>query len=196
MTTATFSAADITKPLSEKLKKNKKLYFWMGLGIAITGLAAMLFPMVSSLSLTLFLGVTLLVSGVLATIGSFSISGTGPFFGSLLLGLLKIAAGTIVLMNPLAGMIYLTSLLAIVFIFEGAFEMSYAFELKPHKGWGWQIFSGVISVLCGAAIITSLPSASLWMVGFIVGINMVSSGLAAIFISRNIGALASRITES
>ena len=183
----------ISRNLAESLKRNKKSCTWIGVAMSLVGVLSILFPVVSSYSITLFIGAFLFASGVFTTMGAFSVAGTGPFFGFMLLGLLKLGAGLIVFFHPITGMLYLTTLVGIVFIFEGAFEMSFAFELRPLKGWGWQLFSAVLSILAGGIIISSLPTASLWLVGFIFGINILSSGLATIFIARNVDEIAKHI---
>ena len=53
-----------------RLQSASRSLFWVGLGIVV-----------------------LLISGILTLVGSFSIHSTGPFFGTLLLGLLSIGAG-------------------------------------------------------------------------------------------------------
>jgi len=183
----------ISRNLADSLKRNKKSCLWIGIAMSLVGVLSMLFPVVSSFSITVFIGMFLFVSGVFTTLGAFSVAGTGPFFGYMLLGLLKLGAGLIVSFHPLTGMLYLTSLVGIVFIFEGAFEMTLAFELKPLKGWGWQLFSSVFSIVAGGVIISTLPTASLWLVGFVFGINILSSGVAIIFISKNVDEIAKHI---
>lgn len=173
--------------LTESIRKNKKSYFWAGLALTLTGILAILFPVFFSVSLAIFVGAALFFSGLFTAGAAFSFAGTGPFFGHLLLGLLKVAVGLIIFFNPFVGMVYLTSLVALIFTIQGAIEMSYAFELKPTKGWGWMFISSLLSIVCGVVIIASLATASIWVVGFIFGINFLSSGIAVMSISRNVG---------
>src|SRR5580704_2788946 len=109
--------------------------FWFGLVMVVLGIAAIVFPIISTLVATLLVGWVLLIFGIITLVGSFSIHGTGPFFGVLLLSLLSIAAGVFLLFNPLAGAVALTLLVGVIFMFQGAFEIFFAFEMRPHTGW-------------------------------------------------------------
>jgi uncharacterized membrane protein HdeD (DUF308 family) len=106
-----------------RLRASSDRLFWLGLVMVVLGIAAIVFPMIFTLVAALLVGWILLISGVGTFIGAFSIHGTGPFFGALLLGLLSIAAGVFMIFNPLAGAAALTLVVGVIFVFQGAFEM-------------------------------------------------------------------------
>src|SRR5436305_12247969 len=110
-----------------RLRASSSRLMWLGIAMVIVGIAAIVFPIVSTLVAALLVGWVFLISGVFLFVGSFSIHGTGPFFGALLLSLLSIAAGVFLLFNPLAGEIALTLMVGIIFIIQGAFEIFFAF---------------------------------------------------------------------
>src|SRR5262249_11938654 len=112
----------------ERIKASSQHFFWVGLALTILGIVAIVFPMVSTLVATLLVGWMLFFAGVLTLIGSFAIHGTGPFFGSLLLSLLSLGAGLFLVLNPGAGAVALTLLLALLLLTEGAFEIVLAME--------------------------------------------------------------------
>ena len=51
-----------------------------------------------------------------------------------------------------------------------------AFQIKPASGWGWALFSGVITVLLGAMIWNQFPLSGAWAIGTLVGIKLLFSG--------------------
>jgi uncharacterized membrane protein HdeD (DUF308 family) len=114
-----------------KLRASSGRLFWLGLAMVVVGAAAIVFPIISTLVAALLVGWVFLITGLFMFMGSFSIHGTGPFFGALLLSLLSIAAGVFLLFNPLAGAVALTLMVGVVFIFQGAFELFFAFEMRP-----------------------------------------------------------------
>src|SRR5579863_10090793 len=126
-----------------RLRASTNHLMWLGIAMAIIGVAAILFPIFSTLVAALFVGWIFLISGIFLFVGSFSIHGTGPFFGALLLSLFSMAAGMFLLFNPLAGEIALALLVGILFVIQGAFEIGFAFETRPHRGWLGMLISGV-----------------------------------------------------
>lgn len=161
---------------------------WLGIAMVVIGIAAIVFPMFSTLVAALFVGWIFLISGIFLLVGSFSIHGTGPFFGELLLSLLSIAAGVFLLFNPLRGAIALTLLVGILFVIQGAFEIVFAFETRPHPGWVGMLLSGIASVILAILIADGWPRISLIVLGILLGINLLSTGLAYIFLSRSVKA--------
>lgn len=172
--------------IKERIEKNRSTIMWSGIGLSLVGLGAIIFPFITTISITYFVASLFCITGGVTFFHSFSILGTGPFFGSLLMGLLKFACGMVIFFNPMIGMLYLTSLVAFLFMLEGAFEMTFAFELKPQRGWGWCLFSSVVSICSGGFIIVTLATSSLWIVGLIFGINVLSTGMSLVFLSRKL----------
>ena len=167
-----------------RLRGSSRSLLWMGLAMVLLGIAAIVFPIVSTLAATFLVGWTFLFAGALMLVGCFSIHGTGPFFGALLISLLSIAAGVFLLFNPLAGELVLTILVAVLFIIQGAAELVFAFEMRPHPGWVWMLISGLASVVLSVAIAAGLPGTSLFALGLLLGINFLTTGLAYLFVSK------------
>ncbi|MFL5237127.1 MAG: HdeD family acid-resistance protein [Rhizomicrobium sp.] len=170
--------------LHTRLRASSRELFWLGLGMTIVGIIAIGFPIVSTLATALFVGWMFLLAGVFLFVGSFTIHGTGPFFGAMLMALLMIAAGVFLLFHPLAGAMALTIVLGVLFLFQGAFELALAFEMRPHPGWVWMLLSGAASVILALVIAVGLPGISLIALGVLLGINFLSTGLGYIFASR------------
>jgi uncharacterized membrane protein HdeD (DUF308 family) len=163
---------------------------WLGIALVILGIAAILFPIVSTLVAALLVGWVFLISGIFLLVGSFSIHGTGPFFGALLLSLLSIAAGVFLLFNPLAGEVALTLMVGVIFIVQGAFEIFFAFETRPHGGWVGMLISGIASVIMSLLIAAGWPAVSVIVLGILLGVNLLTTGFGYIFVSRSLRAIA------
>lgn len=167
-----------------RLRAASRKLFWLGLAMVVLGIAAIVFPMVSTLVATLLVGWVFLISGLFTLYGSFSIHGTGPFFAALLLALLSIAAGVYMLFNPVAGAAALTLVVSVLFMFQGAFEIYFAFEMRPHSGWAGMLISGIASVVLAVLIVAGWPAISVIVLGVLLGVNFLSTGLAYIFVSQ------------
>jgi uncharacterized membrane protein HdeD (DUF308 family) len=158
--------------------------FWLGLLMVVLGLAAIVFPLIATLVATLLVGWVFLISGAVTLYGAFSIHGTGPFFAALLLGLLSVAAGAYLLFNPLAGAAALTLVVGVLFMFQGAFELFFAVEMRPHTGWAGMLLSGIASIVLALLIVAGWPTVSVLVLGLLIGVNFLSTGLAYIVVSR------------
>lgn len=167
-----------------RLRASTGSLLWLGLAMAALGIAAIAFPVFSTLVAALLVGWVFLISGGLTLVGSFSIHGTGPFFGAVLLGLLSVAAGVFLLFHPLAGAVALTLLVGVIFIFQGAFELFFAFEMRPLSGWIGMLISGLASVLLAIVIATGWPDISAITLGTLLGVNFLSTGMGYIVASR------------
>lgn len=88
------------------------------------------------------------------------------------------------LFNPPAGVLALTLMLAVVFMVDGAFEIVFAFELRPYSGWGWMLASGMASVLASVLIAAGWPQVSAVLLGLLLGLNFISSGLAYVTLAN------------
>jgi uncharacterized membrane protein HdeD (DUF308 family) len=57
-----------------------------------------------------------------------------------------------------------------------------AFRMRPQTGWVWMLISGAIAFVLGLLIFAGLPGTALWAIGLLVGVNLLSSGLAYLFL--------------
>jgi uncharacterized membrane protein HdeD (DUF308 family) len=168
----------------DRVRAASSRLFWLGLIMALLGIAAIAFPIFSTLAATLLVGWALLISGVAIFISSFWIHGTGPFFGANLFGLLSTAAGVFLLFNPLAGAVALTLVVGVMFIFQGVSEIMFAMEMRPASGWVGMLLSGIASIALAIIIVSGWPGISLVVLGLLLGINFLTTGLGYIFVSR------------
>jgi len=178
------SASLVDSLFHSRLREASRKLFWLGLLMVALGIAAIVFPMISTLVATFLVGWVFLISGVFTLYGSFSIHGTGPFFAALLLGLLSIVAGAYMLFNPLAGAAALALVVGVLFMFEGAFQIFFAFEMRPYPGWAGMLISGIASVVLAVVIVAGWPAISVIVLGILLGVNFLSTGFAYIFVSR------------
>ena len=167
-----------------RLRAASRKLFWIGLAMVVLGIAAVVFPLISTMVVALLVGWVLLISGVITLINSFSIQGTGPFFGALLLSLLSIAAGVFFLFNPPIGAVALTITVGAIFMVQGAFEIVFACETRPHEVWGGMLLSGIACIVLAILIMAGWPRISAVALGILFGVNFISTGFGYIFVSR------------
>src|SRR5690606_9955877 len=90
------------------------------------------------------------------------------------------------LMNPAAGIVTLTILLAALFLVEGAVQLSFAFEMRAQQSWIWMLFSRLVSIAVGLIIAAGLPGISLFALRLAAATNCVRSVIALILLPQSL----------
>jgi uncharacterized membrane protein HdeD (DUF308 family) len=153
-----------------------------GILLAILGLAAIVLPPLASLAVTIFLGWMFLISGIAGLALTFWARGMPGFWWSLLSAVLAIAAGIILLAQPVQGIFTLTIVVGVYFLAEGVATIMYALEHRRElsERWSWLLVSGVVDIVIAGIIISGLPGSALWAIGLLVGINLLFGGITLI----------------
>ena len=158
------------------------LFLVEGIILSLLGVAAIAIPPIATLAVEILLGWLILISGVIGLITTFWMRPAPGFWWSLLSAVLGIAAGIVLLLWPLSGVLSLTLVLIVFFTIEGIASIMFAFEHKtalPGR-WGWMLVSGIVDLFLAAVIFAGLPGTAAWALGLLVGINMVFGGTALI----------------
>lgn len=176
-------------PFVSAMKRGRNMMIALGVLMIIAGLAAILFPVVSTLGVNLCVGVMLMFAGIVQGIGAFSYHGRAAVGAGLFIGALWLLGGIYLLAWPQEGVFTLTVLVAAVFVIEGLIKAFVSFQMRPLGGWGWVLFSGGVSFALGAMLWWQLPSSALWALGTLAGINIMISGWTLVMVPLAIGRL-------
>jgi uncharacterized membrane protein HdeD (DUF308 family) len=139
-----------------------------------------------TVAVTSFLGWLFLVRGIVGLVTTFWARLVPGFCWSLLSAMLVISAGIILLEWAVPGAISLTLLLIVFFVIEGGLSIMYALEHKRALSGpcGWMLVSGIIGFILAAVIWAGLPGTVEWVLGLLVGINMLCGGSAMIAMAK------------
>jgi uncharacterized membrane protein HdeD (DUF308 family) len=149
----------------------------------IAGILAIAVPQAASIAVELFVGWLLVLSGCIHLVFAWYTRGAGGFFWELLLGILYIAIGVYLFMHPGVGLTALTIALAIYLLVEAVLEFILSFALRPLPGSGWLLFDGVLTLILAVLIWRAWPSSKEWVLGLLVGVSMLFSGVSRLAIS-------------
>ncbi|MFV0297870.1 MAG: HdeD family acid-resistance protein [Hyphomicrobiaceae bacterium] len=186
MTEQAISSSSV-EAMRAQVAQYRTWFIIMGICLILLGAAAIAFPFVTTIAAKIFLGWLFLVGGVIQVVHAFSTQRWGAFFLNLLVGLLYVIAGGWLAFFPLTGLLTLTILLAAMFVAQGILEIAIAMQMRGHGSWGWILLAGIVAIAAGVMIFMSLPSSAIWAIGLLVGINMISSGWAYLFIALAAG---------
>ena len=166
------------------IKRHAGLGMALGIGIVIAGALAVISPFIAGLSVTIAVGVLMIATGVSRLFLAFKMGTFGRGLLMFVLGALTLVAGGYLVARPGMGLATLTLVLAAYLFVDGVFEIIYAFRLRPIKGWGWRLFSGIAALVLGVMIWRQFPVSGMWAVGTIAGIHMVFAGSSMASLSR------------
>lgn len=169
-----------------------KWYLTLGIILVLTGGFAMVFPLGAAYGIEVFVGILLLISGCAFLINAVASHKQG-FVWQIILALIYLAVGIMLLVYPLSGVVTLTLVLGICFLVSGTFKSLVALSSRKSQGWGMLLVSGLLGIVLGILILASWPSSSAWVIGLLVGIDLLFAGMTMIMLAlaaRNPGTMA------
>jgi len=149
----------------------------------VAGVLAIMLPMMAGIAVTAIVGWLLIFSGALHLAFAWRGGHASAVVWELLLGVAYGVIGFYVLANPVAGLASLTIAVAIYLFVEGVLEFILSFQLRPAPGAGWLLVDGIITLVLAVMIWRTWPSSTAWVVGTLVGISMLFSGITRLMLS-------------
>lgn len=168
---------------SERLQKS---WIWMALLAVISivgGVLALINPFAATLAATLLAGWTFALLGVVQVVQAFQIRDWSGFLWALVFGIITLVVGVVLLLDPLAGMVSLTILVAFLFLFTGVVKTMYSLSLRPMQGWGWVLLSGLVSIVLAIMILTNFPVSAAAVLGILLAVELLSNGVLFLFVA-------------
>ncbi|WP_407156271.1 HdeD family acid-resistance protein [Bradyrhizobium sp. STM 3557] len=172
--------SDAERTVQQAMRTYWGLFVAQGVIMMVLGIIAIIWPAVSTLAVDIYVGWLFLLSGITGLVTMFFALTVPAFLWSLLTAALSLFCGVLLLWHPVAGAVSLTLVLIAFFIAEGVFQIAAALSYRDAfpGSWGWMVMSGLADLLLAAIIISGWPGSAVWALGLIVGVNLVTSGLA------------------
>jgi uncharacterized membrane protein HdeD (DUF308 family) len=164
----------------------KKSVGWsIGLSVLmiLAGILAIVVPPAAGIAVVLVVAWLLIFSGAFHLVFAWHTRTTGGFVWELLLGILYAFVGVYTLIHPVAGLASLTLLLAIYLFVEAVLEVVLSFRLRPMAGANWLLVDGIVTLILAILIWRTWPSSTEWVIGTLVGISMIFSGVSRLVLS-------------
>jgi len=158
-----------------------------GIVMLICGILAIALPWASGIGAVIVVGWVLVFAAVSHLILAFHTQGVGGVLWQILLALIYGAAGVFMLMNPLAGLVTLTLVLAVFLLIEAALETALYFQVRRAVNAGWVLFDAVVTLILAILIWSQWPSSSIWFIGTLVGVSLIFSGISRMRLASAIG---------
>jgi uncharacterized membrane protein HdeD (DUF308 family) len=151
-----------------------------GVGLVILGALAVWAPEMTGMTVSVIVGVVLILGGVLRTTFAWMATGWGSLFLRAAVGILTVIAGGYMIMQPDVG----AQVLAIVLVFylfaDGITSLIFAVRLPPAAGGVWMMLGAIASLVIGVLMWMQWPVAGELAVGVLIGIKLILDGVTLI----------------
>ena len=169
--------------MRDTIKRHSMWYLLQGALMVIAGIIALIFPVFSSVTVVLMLGWLLIFSGIFQAISLIGATNVPHFWLQLISVTLSILIGVLFVRNPGQGLVTLTMLLIVFFMVGGMAKIIFALTIRPFPNWAWVLASGAIGVLLSFYLWSSMPVTAVWLLGLLVGIQLISEGSAMAYMA-------------
>jgi uncharacterized membrane protein HdeD (DUF308 family) len=161
----------------EQIRKSWGWFLIFGILLTILGVACVVKAQTATTFSIMALGWVLAISGVVWLISSFYAFSWQGFFLYALNAIIRLVTGYLLIRHPNAGAEGVTMLLAALFMVGGLFRAMGA-SIIQFPRWGWTVFSGLVSFAFGVYILATWPSLSTYVIGVVVGVDLIFDGSA------------------
>jgi uncharacterized membrane protein HdeD (DUF308 family) len=154
---------------------------WIVLGgvvSVILGVIAYLYPVMSTVSITIFVASLLLIGGAIQFAQSVALWKKPHNALRMLRSIVMVVAGVLMFRYPSGGMEAVALTMSFYFFVAAALQWMLASAIPVGRGWGY--FSSILTFFLGVFIIASFPFSALWVPGLLLGIDFVFTGITTI----------------
>lgn len=162
----------------DAIKRYSLLYLIQGVLLIVGGILAVVYPIVSSVAVVVLLGWLLIISGLVQGISLLSARQVPYFWLQLISVILGVLIGFLFLRDPAQGLLTVTLLIIVFFMIEGISKIVFALTIRPLPNWGWVLASGFVGIVLSLILWASLPVTAIWLIGLLLGIELISVGAA------------------
>jgi uncharacterized membrane protein HdeD (DUF308 family) len=168
----------------QRVSQNAAFLVIFGVLLGMLGVIAIAAPLAAGVAATMFVGLMVLSRGIMQLYYGIKVRHWGRRFGtymgigSLVVGALSIATGGLLMINPVAGVQFLTLMLSLYLVIAGGFEMLHAIEMGAVRGWPFLLLTGFLTVLLGIILWRQWPLSGQWAIGVLVGSSFILSGIS------------------
>src|SRR5689334_20207659 len=137
MSSSVTTFSDLQQGVRDVVRVHSGLFLAQGALVTLLGVAAVIWPQISTLAVDAYVGWIFLFSGVAGLAMIFVAPNAAGFFWSLLTGALSLFVGVLLLWHPIQGIVSLTLVLVAFFIAEGLFQIASAFGYRSALPESW-----------------------------------------------------------
>ena len=166
-----------------EVRRNWGWLLALGVGSLILGTIGLGYLAAFTLVGVLFFGWLLFIGGAVELFQVFTCRGWKSRLLQLGIAAIHLAAGLVVIVDPMLASSFLTLLLAVLFVAGDISRIAVALHHRDHKGWGWVAFAGALAVLLGGMIALRWPESSFFVIGLFIAIELIVNGWGLVILA-------------
>jgi uncharacterized membrane protein HdeD (DUF308 family) len=170
------AAAVLRAAVRDTIHKRSLLFLIQGGVMVLAGVLALIFPVFASLGILALLGWLLILSGIVQIVALIGATQVPYFWLQLISVALEILVGYLLVTRPEAGLVAVTFLMLALFLVGGITRVVFALMIRPMDDWLWVLASGLVAIVCALILFASLPQAATWLLGFLLGLELIAIG--------------------
>lgn len=158
--------------------------FWLGIICIILGCVLLFSPVLQALfsvSFIVFIGIMMLIGGLVYFVGAFKENGKNLLL-MLLLSLALIILGVLCIMHPIQSSLILTLIISGILVVAGCAKIALAFYMPGNVKVAF-ILGGICSIIIAGLIWAFYPTSGIIFLGILFGVELIISGVVQIIMA-------------
>jgi uncharacterized membrane protein HdeD (DUF308 family) len=170
------ASAVLRAAVRDTIRQRALLFLAQSAVMVAAGVLALIFPAFASAGILALLGWLLVISGVAQIVSLWGATQVPYFWLQLVTVALEVLVGYLLITRPEAGLVAVTFLMLVLFLISGIARVVFALMIRPMQDWLWVLASGGVAIVCAGILITNLPEAATWLLGVLLGIELIAIG--------------------
>ena len=150
-----------------------------GILLLVLGLGILILPKVTIISFGLMMFLSFIIYGGYKVINAIITKNfSRHFFLDIIVGLILFSSGVMLFAAPFMDIMIIMVLSGVYFILKSISSSAFSVQTRKTLNFWWMcLFLAILELFFGTAIIVLLPSAALWLIGVMVGMDFILSGM-------------------
>lgn len=172
------AADNMRTAVRASIRRRRFLYFIQASVLMLAGVIALIYPLFTAVALISLLGWLLVVSGIFQGVSLIGARNVPHFWLQLISVALSLLIGFLIIGNPGAGLIVISTLLIVFFAIEGIAKIMFSLTIRPLANWGLVLLSGVLALVLAFILWSYIPLGAAWLLSVFLGITLLAEGVA------------------
>lgn len=154
----------------------------LGVVLILAGIIVLGDVVAATIISAIFIGVMAIIAGGFEIVHALWTKGWGGFLWQIFLGILYLAFGFVLISQPVSGAVLLTYVLGLLLFVSGLVRVFLGLTHWGEAGW-IMLLSGLLGLVAGLIILARWPASGLWILGLVLGIDLISHGIARLTVA-------------